>query len=214
MPVFRSGEAAPPWCGLKFFEVVRLPAGASHTFERAGRYERLVVGAGACRLDVPGQGLVEAAEKGRGEFKLALDDETGVFAVREALEPVTLIRLCGELAGQAGYGVFAPRPADGSPDRGDPATYPKTTAFDNHFHDCDEYWIVYEGRGVAYSEGKRYEVGPGDCIATGMGHHHDFPEVHEPVRAVFFETAPEGQRRKGHLWEHTHGRAEPRPDRI
>ena len=72
---------------------------------------------------------------------------------------------------------------------------------------------MYEGRGVAYSEGRRYEVGPGDCIATGMGHHHDFTEIFEPVRAVFFETAPEGQRRKGHLWEHTHGPAEPLPER-
>ena len=93
-------------------------------------------------------------------------------------------------------------------------SYPKTTLFDNHFHDCDEYWILFEGRGVAYSEGRRYEVGVGDCVATGMGHHHDFPEVFEPVRAVYFETDLEGRRRAGHLWEHTHGPAAPQPARV
>jgi mannose-6-phosphate isomerase-like protein (cupin superfamily) len=200
---------------LRFFEIVHLPAGAAHLFERSGRYERLIVGAGACRLDVPGTGVVEASERGRGHgaFKFALDGE-GRFEVREAHEPVTLVRLCGDLAGEAGFGVFAPRLADGQPGRGDPAPYPKTTAFDNHFHDCDEYWIVYEGRGVAYSEGRRYALSRGDCLATGMGHHHDFAEVWEPVRAVFFETALEGRQRKGHLWEHTHGPAEPRLERI
>ena len=49
--------------------------------------------------------------------------------------------------------------------------------FDCHFHDCDEYWILFAGRGIAVSEGKRYEVASGDCVATGMGHHHDFPIV-------------------------------------
>ncbi len=67
---------------------------------------------------------------------------------------------------------------------------------------------------MAVSERKHYEVGPGDCLAIGMGHHHDLPIVTEPVRAVFFETTLEGQKRRGHLWEHTHGPAEPRADRV
>ena len=77
MPVFRSGEAAPSWCGLRYFEVLRLPRGASHTFERRAPHERLVVGSGACRLDVPGQGPLAAAERGRGAFKFALDGAGG-----------------------------------------------------------------------------------------------------------------------------------------
>ena len=64
VPVFRSGEAAPSWCGLRYFEVLRLPRGASHTFERRAPHERLVVGSGACRLDVPGQGPLAAASGG------------------------------------------------------------------------------------------------------------------------------------------------------
>ena len=217
MPVFRSGpNQAPSWSELTFFEIVRLPASASHLFERVAPKERLVVGAGACRLELPDHpSLVDAAEKGRGEFKFALDSAAGRFLVRQTSEPTILIRLCGDWDDETGgFGVFAPKLSSGEPDRGDPVTYPKTTAFDNHFHDCDEHWILYEGRGVAYSEGKRYEAGPGDCIATGMGHHHDFSEMSEPVRAVFFETTLDGARRKGHLWEHTHGPAKPRRERI
>jgi mannose-6-phosphate isomerase-like protein (cupin superfamily) len=93
-------------------------------------------------------------------------------------------------------------------------SYRKETNFDSHYHDCDEYWIFFKGRGVAVSEGKHYEVAAGDCVATGMGHHHDFPLVYEPLEAVFFETTLEGQKRRGHLWEHTHGLAQPQAERI
>jgi mannose-6-phosphate isomerase-like protein (cupin superfamily) len=92
--------------------------------------------------------------------------------------------------------------------------YAKTTNFDSHYHDCDEYWIVLEGRGVAVSEGKSYQVGPGDCVATGMGHHHDFPQASEPIKAVYFETTLQGQERLGHLWDHRHGPAEPALERV
>ena len=217
MPVFRAGiDKAPPWSELRAFEIVRLAAGEAHVFDRLEPRERLVVGAGACRMQLPGQpGTIAAAEKGRGEFKFALDTPDGCFAVSEALEPTTLIRMAGSWGDETGgYGVFEPRPADGGPERGDSVSYPKSTAFDNHYHDCDEYWIVFEGRGVAYSEGRRYEVGPGDCVATGAGHHHDFPELFTPVRAVFLETSLIGARRRGHLWEHTHGPAQPQVERF
>jgi mannose-6-phosphate isomerase-like protein (cupin superfamily) len=92
--------------------------------------------------------------------------------------------------------------------------YPKTTHFDSHYHDCDEYWILFQGRGIAVSEGKMYEVREGDCVATGMGHHHDLPRVIEPMKAVYFETTLEGQKRRGHLWNHTHGPAEPKRGRV
>jgi mannose-6-phosphate isomerase-like protein (cupin superfamily) len=107
-------------------------------------------------------------------------------------------------------------PADRAParDKGDPVDYPKTNGMDSHYHDCDEYWIIYKGKGQAVSEGKLYEVGPGDCIATGRGHHHDFPIDHEPVRAVYLETDLEGKKRKGHLWEYKHGPAEACPERV
>src|SRR5690606_11814494 len=113
-----------------------------------------------------------------------------------------------------GSGLFSVHKSDAPQDRGDPVSYPKETNFDRHYHDMDEYWIVFRGQGVAVSEGKHYEVEAGDCIATGMGHHHDFPLVFEPIRAVFFETTLEGEKRRGHLWEHTHGIARPKAERV
>jgi mannose-6-phosphate isomerase-like protein (cupin superfamily) len=97
---------------------------------------------------------------------------------------------------------------------GDPVDYPRRTEFDNHYHDCDEYWVIVEGRAVVVSEKKVYILSPGDCLATGMGHHHDLPHVIEPIRGVYFETTLGGQKRLGHLWEHTHGPAEPKEERV
>jgi hypothetical protein len=31
---------------------------------------------------------------------------------------------------------------------------------------------------------------------------------------VFFETSLEGEKRVGHLWQHTHGLAHPKPERT
>jgi mannose-6-phosphate isomerase-like protein (cupin superfamily) len=87
--------------------------------------------------------------------------------------------------------------------------YPKSTAIDRHYHDCDEYWIVLAGRATVVVGDDAAEMVPGDCLCIGMGRHHDMPQAPEPVMAVYFETSLERQRRVGHLWEHTHGRAVP-----
>ena len=84
-----------------------------------------------------------------------------------------------------------------------------------HSHGASEEIVfVLAGSGQSWQDEQVYEVGPGDCVATGMGHHHDFPLVVEPVRAVFFETTLAGQKRRGHLWDHTHGAAAPKADRV
>ena len=211
MPVFRSGVGqAPAWCELRQFEIVELAPGATHDFARVAPKERLIVGRGACRVRV-GSAEHEAAEK--AIFDLA--GEGASFEVRAVTEPTTLIRMGGAWGDElGGCGLFGVREVAQPRDTGDPVPYPKRTGFDAHYHDCDEYWIVFEGSGTAVSEGKSYEVGPGDCIATGMGHHHDFPLAREPVRAVFFETTLQGRKRRGHLWNHTHGPAEPQPERV
>ena len=211
MPVFRSGKGlAPEWCEMEFFDIVDLPAGAAHVFERVAPKEKLIVGKGACRIAFAGQ-TVEAEEK--ANLDLATPDSR--FEVLEALSDATLIRMCGRWGDETGgAGIFTAAKADGRTDRGDPATYPKETDFDNHYHDCDEYWIVFQGTGKVVTEGKSFDVGPGDCVATGMGHHHDFPQVSHPVKAVYFETTIEGAKRRGHLWERTDGPAEARPERV
>jgi mannose-6-phosphate isomerase-like protein (cupin superfamily) len=108
-----------------------------------------------------------------------------------------------------GSGVFTVAESDEPSNPGDPVDYERRTRFDNHYHDCDEYWLIVDGRGTAVSEGRHSEIGPGDCVATRMGDHHDLPLAPEPVRGVYFETTLKGQRRLGHLWEHTHGPAIP-----
>lgn len=211
MPLFHGGMAtAPDWCELTSFAIVPLAAGESRDFPRSAVRERLLVASGACRVAYAG-----------GEFdavagdKFELPDGAAHFAVAAAGEATTVVHLCGTWGAETGgWGLFSVEEVAEPVERGDPTDYPKRTRIDNHYHDCDEYWIVLAGHGTAVSEGRRYEVGPGDCVGTRMGHHHDFPTVTEPVRAVFFETTLGGARRRGHLWNHTHGPAQPQPGRV
>ncbi len=211
MPVFTSRVGlAPDWCEMEYFEIVTLPAGTTHVFERLGRREKLIVAGGECRIGVAGS-IVDAQEG--ANLDLAAGGER--FEVLEVLAAATLVRLCGRWGDETGgSGIFGVQATDRPNDAGDPVDYPKNTSLDNHFHDCDEYWIILEGCGAAVSEGRHYQIGPGDCVATGMGHHHDLAVIHEPIRGVYFETTLEGRKRRGHLWEHTHGPAEPLPERV
>ena len=211
MPVFRSGAGlAPDWCEMQFFEIVELPAGATHDFEWIGPKEKLIVAEGECRI-AHGDLMAEAMAR----TNLDLREGERAFRVLEVTEPAMLVRMCGDWGDETGgSGRFTAAVNDSQVDRGDPVDYAKDTGFDSHYHDCDEYWILYRGRGVAVSEGVSYTVGPGDCIATGMGHHHDIPQVYEPIEAVYFETTMRGQKRRGHLWNHTHGPAHPDPERV
>lgn len=67
-----------------------------------------------------------------------------------------------------------------------------------HFHDCNEYWIIIEGEGVATSEGIRYELGPGDMLLTKAGDEHSL-EVTKPMVAVYFYGVMPAGGRTGHL---------------
>jgi mannose-6-phosphate isomerase-like protein (cupin superfamily) len=73
--------------------------------------------------------------------------------------------------------------------------------FDRHFHDCDEYWLLFHGRArVVVGEGT-YEVGPGDIVCTPTGTVHDIIGVSETLEGFWFEgPTPEGGR-IGHLHE-------------
>jgi mannose-6-phosphate isomerase-like protein (cupin superfamily) len=195
---------APAWCEMEYFEIVELPAGGSHTFDRFGRKEKLFVGKGQCRLAFADQTMM--ANEG-AVFELST--AAGQFQVSEASSDATLIRVCGCWGDETGgCGVFTLDNSEHPQNTGDPVDYPRTTNFDNHYHDCDEFWIIFAGRGLAVSEGKIYEIAAGDCLATRTGDHHDFPQVFATVRGVYFETTLMGQKRLGHLWNHTHGRSQ------
>lgn len=210
MPVFRSdSKQIPAWCEMEHFDIVRLGPGQTHKFARLGKKEKLIVAEGIVRLLIGKTNVVAPAT-----VNIDVPDGQTVEVV-EAIEPSVLVRMCGrwgEITG--GSGLFEVVKAKAPHNAGDPVDYPTQAVFDRHFHDCDEYWILYEGSGEVVTEGKRYKVGPGDCVAIGTHHHHDFPVVNEPVKAVYFETTLEGQGRIGHLWEHKHGKAHPRMDRV
>ena len=87
---------------------------------------------------------------------------------------------------------------------------PKGGAVELHYHDADEIWFIVEGRARVVSEGREYEVGPGDLLCTGMGDEHGTIEVHEDILGFFLEAELEGQRRKGHLHRQEHGLPVPR----
>ena len=71
-----------------------------------------------------------------------------------------------------------------------------------HFHDCNEFWIIIEGRGVAMSEGTTYELGPGDMLLTKQGDEHSL-EVTEKMVAVYFYGVMPPRGRTGHLHQGT-----------
>jgi mannose-6-phosphate isomerase-like protein (cupin superfamily) len=71
--------------------------------------------------------------------------------------------------------------------------------FDCHYHDCDEYWLVFRGKARVMSEGVEYYVKPGDIVCTQADQDHDVVAVYEELEAFYFEAAtPEGGR-TGHL---------------
>lgn len=210
MPVFQTESNPPAWCELRFFEVVELKPGAKYTFVRHSLKEKLIVGAGSCTVAYAGKNA--AATVGTN---LDLEGGSDSFIVTETHTLTTLIRMAGTWGDEVGgSGLFSVEQSTQPHDSGDPVDYAKETNFDCHYHDCDEYWIIYSGTGSVVSEGKHYQVKCGDCIATGMGHHHDFPLVTEQVKAVYFETTLEGAKRLGHLWDHRHGTAQPKLDRV
>jgi mannose-6-phosphate isomerase-like protein (cupin superfamily) len=210
VPVFKSGDVTPAWCELTDFEIVTLPPGVRHRFARRAPKEKLIICQGQCRIAANGTEIDATAGS-----NIDLPGAAECFEVREVSEEIVAVRLCGRWGDETGAsGLFAVNSSATPADKGDPVPYQKSTNFDSHYHDCDEYWIVWAGRGVAVSEGQTYDVGPGDCVATGMGHHHDVPQVRDTLRGVYFETTLEAAKRRGHLWEHTHGPAQPRMDRV
>jgi mannose-6-phosphate isomerase-like protein (cupin superfamily) len=193
---------------MEYFDITELAPGEKRSFERVGNKEKLIVTKGRCRISTGGP--VIDAEAGAN-----LDLLPGArFEALDVEEDAVLVRMCGRWGDEVGgSGIFVLERMDIFAEVGDPVDYPKNHPLDNHYHDCDEYWIFFDGRGLAVSEGEFYEVGVGHCVATGMGHHHDVSLIYETMKGVFFETTMEGAKRPGHLWEHTHGPAEPRPER-
>lgn len=70
---------------------------------------------------------------------------------------------------------------------------------DCHYHDCNEYWLVFKGRAKVLSEGHEYYVKPGDILCTQAGEEHDILEIYEELGAFWFEDETSEGGRIGHL---------------
>ena len=210
MPIFRHGEAPPAWCELRGFEILDLEAGGADAERQGGEAKlRLLCTLGTVQVVHPGG---SAVLKENQFLDLA---GSATWRARACAPKAQLVALGGRWGEEiAGCGVFRAADEPNATDGGDPVGHRKTTRVDSHYHDCDEYWILLEGRATVVVGDASTEMRPGDGVSIGMGHHHDMPRAPEPVKAVFFETTLERERRVGHLWNHTHGPANPHPERI
>jgi len=210
MTVIRTDQNPPGWCELQAFEIVDLPRGGSVARTPQTARERLIGTAGTTQLRQAGRSLLLK----EAQF-IDIDPALGPWTMLGTTDSAGFVRLCGNWGNElGGCGIFRVRPVTTPEIKGDPVEYRKNTAVDRHYHDCDEYWIVLEGSGEVVVDDRHSPVAPGDCLCIGMGHTHDFALTETEVKAVFFETTLQGRMRTGHLWNHTHGLAEPAAERV
>lgn len=210
MSVFRQSEAPPGWCQLKAFEILDLKPGDDFARRCERPKTRALCTGGAVQIHHGGGSTVLK----EAQFLDLHGPGSPQWRVQACSPTAQLVVLAGDWGADiSGCGIF--RVAEGdTTNNGDPVNYPKKTRVDSHYHDCDEYWIVLEGRATVVVGDASMDMKPGDCVSIGMGHHHDMPLAPEPVKAVFFETTLEREKRIGHLWNHTHGPARPHPERV
>ncbi|MGE5430757.1 MAG: hypothetical protein ACM3QX_06770 [Syntrophomonadaceae bacterium] len=194
MPVFNGWPSkAPSWSEMEYFEIIEVPRNTILSFQRHSAKEKLFVGAGSCTV-------LLGEEKRDLNYGQSIDAASDIFHVSASESPVTIIRVGGTWGSGVGdSGVFSMDKTPDAENTGDRVDYPRNTLFDNHFHDCDEFWIIFKGQALVYSEGKPYKIGMGDCVATKCGDHHDIAEIYEPLHGVYFETTLKGPKRPGHL---------------
>jgi len=211
MPVFRSNEGkVPKWCELEHFEILELGAEQELRLPRRSSREIVLVTYGTGMVSFPNHSMIFYEP----QF-IAVPDHVESYTVGGTFRPAQFVRFCGRWGTElGGCTIFRVSLEARSRYVGDPVSYPKATSFDSHYHDYDEYWVILEGSGTVVVGHDKHIVRPGDCIAVGMGHHHDFPLVDAPVKAAALETTVLGAKRLGHLWVHTHGPAQPDPNRT
>ena len=80
---------------------------------------------------------------------------------------------------------------------------------DVHYHDGDEYWVIFRGHFTLDYNGRKVPVGPGDLLAAGMGFEHGALEPEEVMQAIVLATPLEGRERDGHLNRENNGAPTP-----
>jgi mannose-6-phosphate isomerase-like protein (cupin superfamily) len=79
----------------------------------------------------------------------------------------------------------------------------QTNVTESHYHDCDEFIFMIEGKMLIRSEGIDYVLVPGDVLVTRMGDKHEILEILEDTTLFWLETELKGQKRLGHLHQNS-----------
>lgn len=79
-----------------------------------------------------------------------------------------------------------------------------------HYHDFNEYWLVFRGHPLATHDGEELQLHPGTLLATRTGHEHGIAQPAETVEGVGLQSRPVGRMRHGHLHRDVDGPPEPR----
>jgi mannose-6-phosphate isomerase-like protein (cupin superfamily) len=191
----------PDWSEIDFYEIISLGGNGIKNFTTPSSKQILFVCEGKCSLEIGNKS--EKISSG-GIFQ-NFENQKSFSINNENDKEAMVIIIGGNWTDETGgCGVFSLSKTGYPKNIGDPSFYWRNTDFDNHYHDCDEYWIFYSGNGIAVSEENIYGIEPGICIATKTGDHHDIPVVNETLRGVYFETSLKGKKRLGHLWNHTY----------
>lgn len=202
MPVVKQNEKMPEWAEVEYFEIFDLQPGEVVELLNRSKKEIIFFAEGYAGYK-PGitDNPVDFQNVSEGTIIDSSEYRVVTIYPEDFLKIIRIGGFWNEELGTRGF--FTLSSVESPLNEGDPAPYDKerNTVFDNHYHDFDEYWILYEGKGKAVSEGVTYEVSTNDCIATKMGHYHDFPVVYETIKGIWFETTLLGQKRLGHLWK-------------
>lgn len=200
MPVIKSQyDALPEWSELKFYEVNRIKEDRFYTFIKRAEKNELFMLEGDCLIK--SEGFVKKLK----EYEMfEIPSKMEKFDLYPLTAYCGFILVGGEWSDDRGSrGTFKIENSQLPKNDGDPADYDgdRQTDFDNHFHDCDEFWIIYDGKGKIATEGNINIVEAGNCVATKAGNHHDMIDIYEPIKGIYLETSLMGRKRAGHLWK-------------
>ena len=122
-----------------------------------------------------------------------------------------IVRMVGHWKAMATAGVHIVRTVDDPQLNDRPYDNEKTSNFDRHYHDYQEYWVIYDGKGKLAIGEELVDVGPGDCVIAPKAWHQDcvYVEGGGDLSLIWLGATPRGEKRIGHLYEHTHGEAVP-----
>lgn len=200
MPLLKLSENKfPEWSEVRKISQLTVESNSTTEITKLFSKYALFVISGECSIRTNGY------EKIYLENDSLFSDKKNI-SVRTTTQKTEIVMIEGNWSDEIGGSAVFKMSKQSTPRNiGDPVDYLRTNDFDNHFHDFDEYWIILKGSGLAVSEGVKYKFTGGDIIATRMCDHHDLPEVYEDIHGIYFETSLRGQKRLGHLWNHTHG---------